>query len=139
MNFSLSFYFLDLIFKFLRLPTVLSMLFVITLGVHRYKPNCFRFKHYFSGMTLLSWRPDMLRCRAMPSIWTLGHHQPVIPRVAFIRCLRPSYEELHISKLTHNITAGSLSSAFASARLVSLAVKPAYAFTRPVRFPSGLS
>src|SRR3989344_633266 len=32
------------------------------------------------------------RCRAMPSIWTLGHHQPVIHGVAFIRYLRPFYK-----------------------------------------------
>src|SRR6202795_3811004 len=25
------------------------------------------------------------RCQTMPSIWTLGHHQPVIPGVPFIR------------------------------------------------------
>ena len=36
-------------------------------------------------------------------------------------------------------TVGSLSSAFAPARLVGLAVKPAFAFTRSARFPSGLS
>ena len=34
---------------------------------------------------------------------------------------------------------GSLTSAFAPARLVGLAVKPAFAFARPARFPSGLS
>ena len=34
---------------------------------------------------------------------------------------------------------GSLISAFASARLVGLAVKLTCAFTRPARFPSGLS
>ncbi len=33
------------------------------------------------------------RCRTVPSIWTLGHYQPVIPGVAFIRCLRPSRKE----------------------------------------------
>ena len=36
-------------------------------------------------------------------------------------------------------TIGSLTSAFAPARLVCLAVKLAFAFTRPARFPSGLS
>ena len=34
---------------------------------------------------------------------------------------------------------GSLSSAFATARHIRLAVKPAFAFTRPGRFPSALS
>jgi hypothetical protein len=34
------------------------------------------------------------RCRAMSSIWTLGHHQPVIPGVAFSRCLQSFYKEL---------------------------------------------
>ena len=34
---------------------------------------------------------------------------------------------------------GSLSPTFVSARDVPLAVKPAYAFTRPLRFPSGAS
>ena len=34
---------------------------------------------------------------------------------------------------------GSLTSAFAPARLVGLAVKLAFAFARPARFPSGLS
>ncbi len=34
---------------------------------------------------------------------------------------------------------GSLTPAFATARLVGLAVKPAFAYTRPARFPSALS
>jgi len=50
----------------------------------------------------------------------------VIPRVTFIWCLGP----ILLS------TFGSLSSAFATARLVGLAVKPAYAFALSLRFPS---
>ena len=34
---------------------------------------------------------------------------------------------------------GSLTSAFATARIVVLAVKPAFAYARPARFPSELS
>ena len=62
-------------------------------------------------------------------MWTLGEDQPVIPRVTFIRwALRLPLERI-----------GSLTSAFASARRASLAVKQAFAFARPAPFPSELS
>jgi hypothetical protein len=61
------------------------------------------------------------------------------------RCLRPSCKEPAITTFgcphvdTTSTTVGSLSSAFAPARLVSLAVKLAYAFTLRARFPSAPS
>ena len=60
------------------------------------------------------------RCQTSPSIWTLGGDKPVIPRVTFIRWALAF-------PLT---TIGSLSPAFASARVVTLAVRPASAFAR---------
>src|SRR5690606_37375050 len=69
------------------------------------------------------------RCQTMPSIWTLGHHQPVIPGVPFIRLAMT---------LPHRVT-GSLWPTFVSARLVSLAVRQAYAIALSGRFPTVLS
>src|SRR5690606_41163122 len=69
------------------------------------------------------------RCQTMPSIWTLGHHQPVIPGVPFIRCA-----------MAHpRGTTGSLWPSFDSARPVSLAVRQAYAIALYERFPTVLS
>lgn len=68
------------------------------------------------------------RCQTFPSIWTLGEDQPVIPRVTFIRWA---------TTFPHSIV-GSLRPAFASARLVSLAVKLPFAFALYDWFPSSL-
>src|SRR5262245_39870877 len=57
------------------------------------------------------------RCQTMPSIWTLGHHQPVIPGVPFIRS----------AMALPRGTTGSLRPTFVSARLLRLAVRQAYA------------
>ena len=68
------------------------------------------------------------RCQTLPSIWTLGQDQPVIPGVAFIRyatALPPA-------------TVGSLSPTFVPARPVCLAVKLPCAFARPSGLPSRL-
>ena len=62
-------------------------------------------------------------------MWTLGEDQPVIPRVTFIRwALRLPLERI-----------GSLTSTFVPARVAALAVKQAYAFALPTRFPSASS
>src|SRR4030095_11910450 len=53
------------------------------------------------------------RCQTIPSIWTLGEDQPVIPGVPFIRLA---------TTFPHSIV-GSLGPAFAPARSVDLAVK----------------
>ena len=53
--------------------------------------------------------------------------------------LRLIFVVIRVSVLRTDIAVGSLSSAFASARLVGLAVKLAFAFTRPARFPSAPS
>jgi len=69
------------------------------------------------------------RCQTTPSIWTLGGHQPVIPGVPFIRW----------AMALPRGTTGSLWPTFVSARLVSLAVRQAYAIALNDRFPTGLS
>ena len=68
------------------------------------------------------------RCQTSASMWTLGGDQPVIPRVTFIRW----------ATALPLRTAGSLSPAFAPARLVGLAVKLPYAITLYARFPTVL-
>ena len=68
------------------------------------------------------------RCQTSPSMWTLGGDQPVIPRVTFIRWATA----LPLG------TVGSLRPAFASARLVGLAVKLPYTFALYSWFPSSL-
>lgn len=68
------------------------------------------------------------RCQTFPSMWTLGEDQPVIPRVTFIRWA---------TTFPHSIV-GSLRPAFASAWLVSLAVKLPSTFTLYNWFPSSL-
>src|SRR3712207_8918014 len=68
------------------------------------------------------------RCQTLPSIWTLGQDQPVIPGVAFIRyatALPPA-------------TVGSLRPGFPPARAVSLAVKRPCAVARHGGLPSRL-
>jgi len=69
------------------------------------------------------------RCRTVPLMWTLGHYQPVIPGVTFVWW----------SSTVLRTMVGSLSSGFPSARHIRLAVKPAFPFTGPLRFPSGAS
>ena len=81
----------------------------------RFEPN--------SRISLIGEQPN-----TVPSIWTLGHYQPVIPRVAFIRWAMaiPFW------------TTGSLWPSFLPARLVSLAVKHPYTITLLTRFPTVL-
>ena len=62
-------------------------------------------------------------------MWTLGQDQPVIPGVPFIR-----------GATAHPLgAAGSLEPAFAPARLVGLAVKPACTLALCERLPTVLS
>jgi len=68
------------------------------------------------------------RCQTFSSMWTLGEDQPVILRVTFIRWA---------TTLPQGIV-GSLRPAFASAWLVSLTVKPPFAFILCSWFPSSL-
>jgi len=69
------------------------------------------------------------RCQTGSSMWTLGPDQPVIPGVTFIRW----------SSTLLWAMVGSLTSAFATAWLVGLAVKPAFGFALSFRCPSGTS
>ena len=69
------------------------------------------------------------RCQTPSSIWTLGWDQPVIPGVTFIW-----WSSAHLFA-----TVGSLNSTFVTDRLISLAVKLAYAFALSLRFPSATS
>ena len=59
--------------------------------------------------------------------------------VISVGATRPILVFIRGSVLRTDVAVGSLTSAFAPARLVGLAVKPACAFARPARFPSGLS
>ena len=68
------------------------------------------------------------RCQTSPSMWTLGGDKPVIPMVTFIRW----------AMALPFGTTGSLSPAFAPARLVGLAVKLPFAFTLEGWFPTNL-
>ena len=61
-------------------------------------------------------------------MWTLGQDKPVIPGVPFIR----------LAMALPLGTTGSLTPAFAPARLVSLAVKPPSAFALYARLPTVL-
>ena len=63
-----------------------------------------------------------------PNPWTLGHDQPVIPRVAFIRW----------ATIFPRRIAGSLCPTFVPARFVDLAVKHPYAIALEIRFPTVL-
>ena len=65
----------------------------------------------------------------MPSLWTLGQDQPVIPGVPFIR---------RVTALPR-ATVRSLVPTFVPARTVVLAVKPACALALATRLPTGLS
>jgi len=67
------------------------------------------------------------RCQTLPSIWTLGQDQPVIPRVTFIWW----------SSTLLRVMVGSLNSTFVTDRLIGLSVKLSYAFALSTRFPSG--
>ena len=69
------------------------------------------------------------RCQTPSSIWTLGGYQPVIPGVPFIRW----------AMALPLRTTGSLWPSFDSARLVSLAVRQAYAIALYERFLTVLS
>ena len=106
-----------------------------------YGPNCLttfwtQLTYHFHGRTAQPLGPTTApgcdeptsRCQTFSSMWTLGEDQPVIPRVTFIRWA---------TALPHG-TVGSLRPAFAPARLVGLAVKPPFAFTLNVWFPSRL-
>ena len=68
------------------------------------------------------------RCQTVSSMWTLGHDQPVIPRVAFIRW----------ATIFPRRIAGSLCPTFVPARFVDLAVKHPYAIALEIRFPTVL-
>src|ERR1044072_1295978 len=59
------------------------------------------------------------RCQTIPSIWTLGEDQPVIPRVPFIRS----------ASARPQATAGSLPPTFVPSRRVGLTVKLPCALT----------
>ena len=68
------------------------------------------------------------RCQTLPSMWTLGQDQPVIPGVPFIRW----------AMALPCGTTGSLSPTFVPVRPVSLTVKLPYAFTLESWFPNSL-
>ena len=92
-----------------------------------YRPNCLttfwtQLALGFKGWTILPLRPSPAsgcleptsRCQTSSSMRSLEGHQPVIPKVTFIRWA---------TALPHK-TVGSLKPAFAPARRVGLAVKP---------------
>ena len=81
-------------------------------------------------MPLLAWRPDVVE---------VPNSAVAMDAWAELACYPRSSFYLMSSGLVLASTIGSLSSAFAPARDIPLAVKPAYAFTRPVPFPSGPS
>ena len=72
--------------------------------------------------------PQMLRCQTLPSMWTLGKDEPVIPGVPFIRWRWPFHMEPpdHYDLLSYLLDLSVLQSS-------SL-----YAFTLAARFPSVL-
>ena len=77
-----------------------------------------------SRTTLIGEQPNPWKA----SMWTLGHDQPVIPRVAFIRW----------ATIFPRRIAGSLCPTFVPARFVDLAVKHPYAIALEIRFPTVL-
>ena len=106
-----------------------------------YGPNCLttfwtQLAYRFHGRTAQPLGPTPApgcdeptsRCQTMPSIWTLGQDQPVIPGVPFIRWATP----LPLAG------AGSLVPTFVPARPVGLAVKLPCALTLDSWLPTRL-
>ena len=77
-----------------------------------------------SRTTLIGEQPNPWK--VLPSMWTLGSDQPVIPRVAFIRW----------ATIFPRRIAGSLCPTFVPARDVPLAVKHPYAIALEIWFPT---
>ena len=121
-------------------PILVSLFFIVLL---RYNAMLFTFwtqlAYLFNRRTAgplghasaPGWDEPTSRCQTAPSMWTIGRYKPVIPGVTFIR-KRCRYHT-HVQICTDS---GKLTPTFVPARVVTLTVKLAYAYTLSIRFPS---